>query len=103
MSKFETDTDAYLKKVIAEKEENTMIYSQRTKKVNCVREYMEQEKVDYDTAVHAVTIIDGSHKREAKIAPKVQEKPKDEESQLNRRRTPSQRKPVLIRNYYFIE
>jgi hypothetical protein len=54
-------------------------------------------------AVHAVTIIDGSHKQEANITSKPQEKPKDEESQLNRRRTPSQRRPVLIRNFYFIE
>lgn len=63
MSEFETDTDSYLKKVVAEREENMVIYSQRTKKLNCVREYMEQEKVDYDMAIHAVTVIDGNHKK----------------------------------------
>jgi hypothetical protein len=63
MSKLGTDTDAYLRKVVAEKDENTMIYSQRTKKVNCVREYMEREKVDYDMAIHAVTAIDSIHKK----------------------------------------
>jgi hypothetical protein len=52
-----------LRNVIAEKDANTMIYSQRAKKINCIREYMEQEKVDYDMAVHAVTIIDGIHKK----------------------------------------
>jgi hypothetical protein len=35
---------------------------------------MEQEKVDYDMAIHAVTIIDGSHKKEAKAAPKIEMK-----------------------------
>lgn len=63
MSKFGTDTDAYLRKVVAEKDENTMVYSQRTKKINCVREYMEREKVDYDVAVHAVRVIDEMHRK----------------------------------------
>lgn len=102
MSKLGTDTDAYLRKVVAEKDENTMIYSQRTKKVNCVREYMEREKVDYDMAIHAVTVIDGIHKKEPTPAPKVPEKVRDDEGQLSRRRTPSQRKPVMVRNFYFI-
>ena len=44
-----------------------MIYCQRTKKINCIREYMKQEKVDYDVALHAVTVIDSIHKKEEKI------------------------------------
>lgn len=103
MAKLQTDTDAYLRNVIAQKDANTMIYSQRTKKINCIREYMEQEKVDYDMAVHAVTIIDGIHKKEAKVQPKTVPKAKDEEFQLSKRRTPCQRKPVLINHFYFIE
>lgn len=102
MSDFETDTDSYLKQVVSERQENTLIYGQRTKKVNCVKEYMEQEKVDYDVAIHAVNAIDATHKKEAKPAPKQQVKMTSDEIQLNRRRNPTSRKPVQVRSFYFI-
>jgi len=59
--------------------------------------------VDYDVAVHAVSVIDANHKKEPKPTPKIERKIISEEAQLNRRRTPTKRKSVLVRSFYFIE
>lgn len=42
MSDFISDTDSYLSVVTREKEENTLIYNECAKKLNLIKEYMEQ-------------------------------------------------------------
>jgi hypothetical protein len=103
MSDFGGKTDAYLKRIIAEREENAIIFNQRTKKLNCVKDYMESEKVDYDMAVHAVNIIEGGHKKDVVLTPKTERKTESDERQLIGRRVPMQRRPVVIRQFHFIE
>ena len=47
MKDFLTDTDNYLRSVIEDNAENTLIYNEKAKKLNFIKEYMAQEQVDY--------------------------------------------------------
>ena len=56
------DTDSYLANVLKENEDNTLIYNEREKKLNYIKEYMLQEKVDFDVASHIVNEIEAKDK-----------------------------------------
>ena len=57
MSDFICDSDNYLRMVKREKDENTLIYNECAKKMNLIKEYMEQQKTNYDDAAYIVNEI----------------------------------------------
>ena len=57
MSDFICDSDSYLRMVKREKDENTLIYNECAKKMNLIKEYMEQQKTNYDDAAYIVNEI----------------------------------------------
>ena len=98
-----TDTDTFLRGVVAESAENTLIYNEKARKLNYIKEYMAQEKADYEVAAHIVNHIE--HGDEPKPTPKkaVPATDPNDEAHLVGRRMPSQRRPLMVTQFQFIE
>ncbi len=48
LNDFASETKCYLAEVVQEKEDNTLIYNEKAKKLIYIKEYMAQEKVPYE-------------------------------------------------------
>lgn len=75
-----TPTEQYLKEVIKSGEENTLIYDERAKKLNYIKEYMESEEVGYEEAalvVNQIEAMDSRPKQKAVLKEEPQAEAKD--------------------------
>ena len=80
-----------------------MIYDQRDKKLNFIKEYMAQEKVSYEEAAHIVNQIEGPKQNKKTPVKVTKTTESNEEALLIGRKMPFQRKPLEVRHFVFID
>jgi hypothetical protein len=86
---------------MAMKDEERVIYGQRSRKLNYVQQYMAKEGADYELADNVVAQLE--EKVPAAAVRKETAVRAADEGLLSGRRVPSQKKPVLVRHFHFIE
>jgi len=54
MGDFQNSTNNYLEDILAENERERLLYGDKAKKLEFIKDYMNLEQADYETATHII-------------------------------------------------